>query len=172
MSTKQRYVDEELVVRRITAIDGVNAPNIDETITQINKALTFVQQVKSDTKDIIDQSNLDSKNIFAADEAEDTEQLFDQFYVDKAELLENIRLALIGEKQLTLGGVLAKHPLTRGLAEVVTYLSLAANSDFAMIDDSHEEEKSWSTAAGRVRKCRLPRVIFLKKAAAGGAVHE
>ena len=118
------------------------------------------------------KSTLDSKNIFAADEAEDTEQLFDQFYVDKAELLENIRLALIGEKQLTLDGVLTKHPLTRGLAEVVTYLSLAANSDFAMIDDSHEEEISWSTAAGRVRKCRLPRVIFLKKAAAGGAVHE
>ena len=75
-------------------------------------------------------------------------------------------------QQLTLDGVLTKHPLTRGLAEVVTYLSLAANSDFAMIDDSHEEEISWSTAAGRVRKCRLPRVIFLKKAAAGGAVHE
>ena len=49
----------------------------------------------------------------------DTAILYAQVVVDRAELLRNIRLELQMRSQVTLGEVVARHPLHNGLAELV-----------------------------------------------------
>ena len=112
---------------------------------------------------------INSENIVLADEAEDDGALFDQFFVDRAELAENIRRTLIGRSQTTLEEVAAKFPIRRGLAELVTYLSIAADSPSAFFDYGAEDMILWTADGGERKRARLPRVIFVKDALRMGA---
>ena len=99
--------------------------------------------------------------VLTGDEAQIVaDALFDQINVDKAHLLANIRRLLAGRSQVTLGQVLFEHPLQHGLAEVVAYLSIAADDANAVFDESAPEYVSWPDGQGRERVASLPRVIF------------
>jgi hypothetical protein len=86
--------------------------------------------------------------------------LFEQVYVDKARLAANIRRALQADGQISLADLAAAHPLEEGLAELVTYLSLATESRNAVIDDGHKQTLAWTDKAGKRREATLPLVIF------------
>lgn len=86
--------------------------------------------------------------------------LFEQVYVDKARLAANIRRALQADGQISLADLAAAHPLEQGLAELVTYLSLATESRNAVIDDGHKQTLAWTDKAGKRREATLPLVIF------------
>jgi hypothetical protein len=49
-----------------------------------------------------------------------------------------------------------------GLAELVTYLALAAEDRDAVIDNTRSERVSWTDSAGTQREATLPLVIFLR----------
>ena len=99
--------------------------------------------------------------VLTGDEAQIVaDALFDQIIVDKARLLANIRRLLAGRNQVTLCEVIHDHPLQHGLAEVVAYLSIAADDPDAVFDESVPEYVSWSDGQGRERVASLPRVIF------------
>ena len=53
-----------------------------------------------------------------------------------------------------------RRPLQQGLAELVAYLSLAAEPGRAVIDDSVEEQVDWLSRSGQHKTATLPRVIF------------
>lgn len=90
----------------------------------------------------------------------DAEALFDQVVVDKARLAANIRRLLAVRHQITLREITLEHPIQEGLAEVVTYLCLAANDDNAVFDEAAADCIAWQDESGRRRAARLPRVIF------------
>ncbi|MBK5937133.1 DUF3375 domain-containing protein [Halorhodospira halophila] len=94
------------------------------------------------------------------DDDVDPSALFEQVYVDKTELAGRIRRALQTRDQLALSELLAAHPLEQGLAELVAYLSLAAEDERALMDETVEEVVTWKDETGRVRRARFPRVIF------------
>ena len=81
-------------------------------------------------------------------------------------MAQHLRQSLQQRKQITLAELLASRPLQQGLAELVAYLSLAAEPPVpgtgvnAMIDDSVEEQVAWVARSGRCSSARLPRVIF------------
>jgi Protein of unknown function (DUF3375) len=93
------------------------------------------------------------------------EALFDQHYVDKPRLAAQIRRALQTASQVSLADLVAQYPIEQGLAELVTYLSLAAEDRLALIDDSAKQTVSWTDAEGVHRQATLPRVIFTRRAA-------
>ena len=68
--------------------------------------------------------------------------------MDKARLLANIRRLLAARHQVTLREVIPEHPLQHGLAEVVTYLSLAAADGKAVFDESATECMPGGTSRG------------------------
>lgn len=86
--------------------------------------------------------------------------LFDQRYVDKARLVSQIRQALGLREQLSLAEVVREHPLEQGLAEVVTYLSIAAESRVCVIDEQHTQQLEWYDADGMGRRATIPLVVF------------
>ncbi len=92
----------------------------------------------------------------------DTAALYAQVVVDRAELARNIRQALQERSQVTLGEVVARHPLRHGLAELVTYLQLAGEGPKTAVDEDTQEQVSWTTDTGVTRRATLPRIILLR----------
>ena len=101
-----------------------------------------------------------SARIDAGDEDLDAAVLFSQFIVDKAALAQHVRRSLQQRTQVTLTELLASRPLQQGLAELVAYLSLAAEPGKAVIDDSVQEQVTWRAHSGQRKSASLPRVIF------------
>ncbi len=89
-----------------------------------------------------------------------TDALYEQVYVDKAELASRIRRALQTRTQVSLSELLEAHPLQHGLAELVAYLCLAAEDAHALIDDEQKQSVSWTDAAGGERRASVPLVVY------------
>jgi hypothetical protein len=105
---------------------------------------------------------VDGKKIELADERVDAEALFAQWVVDKPSLRSRIRQALAERDQVTLSEIVAAHPLERGLTELMTYLSLAAEDRDALFSETEVDALSWVDAEGKRREAELGRVIFAK----------
>ena len=66
------------------------------------------------------------EEVLGGEEDVPCDALFDTIYVDKARLAANIRHALQDRSQISLDELVQQHPLEQGLAELVSYFSLAA----------------------------------------------
>lgn len=100
----------------------------------------------------------------AGEEDLDASALFAQVIVDKSQLARHVRHSLQGRSQVTLRELCETRPLRQGLAELLAYLQLAADSFQAVVDETVEDRVVWHDAArpdGRMRAARLPRVIFV-----------
>ena len=98
----------------------------------------------------------------ADDDSLDAAALYSQFIVDNAGLARHVRQSLQQRSQVTLAELLDTRPLQQGLAELVAYLSLAAEPGRAVIDDTVEDSVVWVARSGQRKSARLPRVIFSK----------
>lgn len=92
----------------------------------------------------------------------DTAALYGQVVVDRAELTRNIRQALQDRSQISLAEVVARHPLRHGLTELVAYLQLAGAWPKTAVDEDTQEQVSWQSDAGVMRRAALPRIILLR----------
>ncbi len=92
----------------------------------------------------------------------DPEALFEQVYVDRQRLHDHIRRALHRRSPVSLAAILDEHPLQQGLAELVTYLAIAADDRNAVIDESRNETAVWTDEGGRARRAVIPAILFSK----------
>jgi hypothetical protein len=97
--------------------------------------------------------------------------LFDQVYVDMLRLTAHVRRMLQTRSQVSLGELVEAVPLEHGLAELVAYLSIAADSETAIIDDRHKQTLSWTDENGNMRRATLPLVIFNRQPQRLASVH-
>ena len=104
---------------------------------------------------------LDTSAVDAGDESFDAAALFSQFTVDRQRLQAHVAASLAGREQVSLADVVAANPITQGLAEVVTYLSLA-DADNAVFDDDARQELTWDGRAADV-----PLVVFTSEGTNG-----
>jgi hypothetical protein len=91
-----------------------------------------------------------------------TDVLYEQIYVDKTELATHIRRALQTRPQISLGELVESRPLERGLAELVAYLSLAAEDRRALIDDEQKQTIVWTDDTGCQRRASVPLVVYCR----------
>ena len=107
---------------------------------------------------------LDSDPIRPAgsDDETDPTALFEQVYVDPGPLRGNIRAALRRQPQVGLANLVSAAPLTHGVAELVTYLSLRDDAFTVVYDDTRSEQVSWTGPDGRDRTATLPGVTFAR----------
>jgi hypothetical protein len=94
-----------------------------------------------------------------------TDALFNQIYVDKERLAMRVRQSLQGHSRISLHDLIAKHPIERGLAEVVIYFSIAANDPASIIDEAEQQTLTWTDENGKSRQATLPSVTFCRPAA-------
>jgi hypothetical protein len=91
-----------------------------------------------------------------------TDVLYQQIYVDKTELAAHIRRTLQTRPQISLAEIVEARPLERGLAEIVAYLSLAADDSRAVIDDEQRQTLAWIDATGTERRATVPLVMYCR----------
>ncbi len=92
----------------------------------------------------------------------ETAALFDQVVVDKARLAGWIRQSLQEKSQVTLGELVAQHPLEQGLAELVAWLTLASEDHKTVFEEDTRESVAWREPSGKLRRATLPRVNFVR----------
>jgi Protein of unknown function (DUF3375) len=112
----------------------------------------------------ISKPRLDSESIRPAGEGDETDPaaLFDQVYVDPGPLRAAVRSALRRAAQVGLAELIATAPLSLGVAELVTYLTLRDDAFTIVYDESRTEQISWNDPAGNRRTATLPRVTFTR----------
>lgn len=102
--------------------------------------------------------------VTADDQDLDASALFSQFHVDRERLKSNIERVLEEETQATLADITAAHPLSQGLAEIVAYYQLAAESDWASINPETTQRLRWTLEDGSVREAVIDQIIFVRPA--------
>lgn len=107
---------------------------------------------------------LDSDPIRPAGRGDETDPtaLFEQVYVDPGPLRGNVRAALRRQPQVGLADLISATPLSCGVAELVTYLSLRDDAFTVVYDDTRSEQVSWTGPDGCARTATLPRVTFAR----------
>jgi hypothetical protein len=93
--------------------------------------------------------------------------LFEQTYVDPAPLIRSVRKALQRSHQIALPDVVAETPITHGLSELVTYLSLDDEGFTTVFDESARDSVGWTDESGMTKTATLPRVIYARKGSQG-----
>ena len=110
------------------------------------------------------KARLDSENVRPADEETDPAALFEQVYVDPEPLRASVRQALRKDLQVGLAQLVADHPISQGVAELVTYLSLKDSTFGLVFDERHAEQLCWHEPDGRERRVTMSRVTFVRSA--------
>ncbi len=77
------------------------------------------------------------------EETADAETLFARREVNTTDLKKIVLAELARESPLTLGQIVARHPLTLGLAELLGYLQVARELPHTTVDESREEKIPW-----------------------------
>lgn len=93
----------------------------------------------------------------------ENDALYNVHFVDERELRRRIEQALDGASQVTLQEICERHPLEKGLAELLTYLNIAAKDRASIIEEEARHGISWLDAAGREKRATIPRVIFVRE---------
>lgn len=85
--------------------------------------------------------------------------LFEQFVVDRLQLESQIKKLLQQNSQVSLREVTKVYPVEKGVAELVAYFSIAAETG-AVFDEERQEEISWLEQDSTKKCVHIPRVIF------------
>lgn len=94
--------------------------------------------------------------------------LFDQVYVDTARLTATVREALRFRDQVSLEQLLAEHPASQGVAELVGYLGLTEDDFAVVVDDTRQQRVTLTDANGHVRIVRMPQVLLVRSRITAG----
>jgi len=164
----QAYLENKRIAELIKniekrAVEIKDNPPQDRVFAELNELKPSLTLVMSRGLFIPPKNPAISDTPLTAGEAEiNVGALYQQIYVDEAELKANIRKALQMRSQVSLGQLVEQYPIRKGLAEVVTYLSLASKDDKAVITGNESETLALTIEGGRFRRVKLPKVIFVR----------
>ena len=89
--------------------------------------------------------------------------LFDQFEMNRQELENNITQLLKKQSSITFSEVIRTYPIKNGLAEVITYFSIASKSEQHKIETINKETIPWLHEETQTKKkITLPKVVFYR----------
>lgn len=89
----------------------------------------------------------------------DLTRLYSQFHVDENLLRDQIAMLLTTRNQVTMGEVVARYPIARGLAEVIGYMQLATRGE-GIIDNTQTEALRLPNVDAAGMTLTVPLVIF------------
>ena len=92
----------------------------------------------------------------------DMESFYHLFYIDEEQLAQNIQKKLLTAQQVKLSEVLETFPVSKGVAELVGYISLAKKSENALCDASSVEYVAIEDERGVRKRVKLPKIIFVR----------
>jgi hypothetical protein len=92
-----------------------------------------------------------------------TSMLYQHLYIDAEELKLKISNLLKGKAQISLKEIVEAHPVEKGLAEIITYFSIASKDSNATINEElYEKILIYNNETDKYSEVRLPQTIFGK----------
>lgn len=170
----RRFLDDKAYFenrRIITLIDGIEAHAVGIRDNPPENEIMTIDKMKPEIRIPMDtplfspplQVRLADKIELPDHEVIDADLLFNQRVVDPLVLKRNIHHILQRQSQASLKEVLDMYPMGNGLAELISYLSIAENSSSALISDEQKEEILWTGPEGHLRRALIPGIIFNRK---------
>jgi hypothetical protein len=110
---------------------------------------------------VVDFAGLSLDTAVPALDATAVDSIYQQFFIDEATLYTHIENLLEEQTPVSLATVLHRYPLQKGLAELLTYVNLAARFYPAGIDPSHTITVSLRDDPELpTRQVQLPQILF------------
>jgi len=92
----------------------------------------------------------------------DIHSFYHIFFVDEEVLKKNIAQMLLHQSQCTFMQLTEKFAITKGLSELISYLSIAKNSDDAIVDERSKIHLEIEDSSGNKKAITMPDIIFTK----------
>lgn len=103
--------------------------------------------------------NWENADLLELNESE-KEELFNQFNLDEQELLQKINDCLESQSEISLVDLISFYPVTKGITEIVAYLSIATQDEKHLVTDTIENIIISSLNPEVELVLTLPQVIF------------
>lgn len=169
----RRFLDDRVWIENRRILDL--AQSIEQSALEIKedapKAKNFITIAgyKADINSIFTKTLYEPKKVQEfqrelveeEESALDMESFYNLFYIDEEQLAQNIQKKLLTSNQVTLSEVLMEFPISKGIAEVVGYISLAKKSENVLFDESSLEYIEISDESGVSKRVKLPKIIFV-----------
>lgn len=163
------FLENKRIITLIRSIEGhalaLRGASPKETVAEmpahaVDVGLPFERPLYSPTGRIIVDDAVD----IADDAALDADALFGQFAVDRERLRACIDAFLETADQATLADIVEAHPIEQGLAEIVGYFQLAAESPWAVVDGEQQQHLTWTLPDGQIKEALVERLVFVRPA--------
>ena len=105
--------------------------------------------------------NLQSE-LIEEDEELDIDTFLDIFYIDEEELKRNITTILQHKPQCTIEEISLQFPITKGISELIGYLSIAKNNDNAIVDEDQHATITIEDPQGMKKKISVPYITYTR----------
>lgn len=92
----------------------------------------------------------------------DLDSFYNLFFIDEEKLKSNINFFLQKSPQCSLSQIIEKFPIKKGVSEVISYLSIAKNSDNSLIMTDTKEKIMIEDENRDKKLLAIPKIIFTK----------
>ena len=140
-----------------------------KTNPPISKKITTLQNTKISINSVFEKSlyTIKADKNFTNELKEEKldinlNSFYDIFFVDEEKLKNNINYFLQIQSQITLEQILEKFPITKGVAELVSYLSIAKNSQNSIVDMDNKIKLIIKDEHNNTKVVSIPKIIFTK----------
>jgi hypothetical protein len=83
--------------------------------------------------------------------------------LDKQDIQNKIKALLKDKSEISLADILKIHPVENGLAEIITYVSIASRNQKHRIDADKKVAVAWMNEEEKAeKKIMLPNVVFVR----------
>ncbi len=174
MEQLRRYLDDRVLIENKKILElckqiEINALEVKENSPSDKKFMSLAEtKVKIDSvfekslytvkKEVEFEVKVKEENL---DEI-DLDDFYHIFYIDEEKLKSNINYFLQKSPQCTLSQVVEKFPIKKGVAEAISYLSIAKNSDNSLIMIEDKEQILVEDEYNNKKLLTIPKIIFTK----------
>jgi len=169
----RRFLDDRVWIENKKIFDFCksiekNAIDIKSSPPKIKK-VTILQETKVNINSVFEKSlyKIKKEKYFTNEIKKDSTEIdlggfYDIFFVDEERLKSNINYFLQIQPQVSLQEILEKFPISKGIAELVSYISIAKNSQNTNIDKQQTIKLNIKDGSAVSKIISLPKIIFTK----------
>lgn len=170
----RRFLDDRVWMENRRILDL--AQNIEQSALEIKEEAPKAKDFMSIAGYKVEINSIFSKTLYTPKKAQefqhelveseellDMESFYNLFYIDEEQLAQNIQKKLLNSPQVKLSELLEEFPISKGIAELVGYISLAKKSENVMFDEQNAEYVKISDENGMNKRVKLPKIIFVRE---------
>ncbi len=173
MEQLRRFIDDRLWLENKRVLDLCKS--IEKKALQIKsdppnqREFNHIKGQKASIKSVFENTlyEIKEKSEFKDELEEKTLEInldtfYHQFFIDEEKLKQNIQKILLYKTQCDMEDLNKEFGIKKGVAELISYLSIAKNSNKARIDENKKIHLEILDFDGESKKVTMPQIVFIK----------